>query len=78
MRTDGDGLVLEVAGIEFPLRHYHYDVWTVPYDLPASSPAAGRGGAKVRFDYGNDGKINVVAVPLEPAVSPIRFLRAGD
>ncbi|MDE2691662.1 MAG: serine hydrolase [Acidobacteriota bacterium] len=78
VRTDGDGLVLEVAGIEFPLRHYHYDVWSVPYDLPASSPASGRGGAKVRFDYGNDGKINVVAVPLEPSVSPIRFLRAGD
>jgi len=56
----------------------HYDVWTVPYDLPASSPASGRGGAKVRFDYGNDGKINVVAVPLEPSVSPIRFQRAGD
>lgn len=76
--TDGDGLVLEVAGIELPLRHYHYDVWTVPYDLPASAAAAGRGGAKVRFDYGNDGKINVVAVPLEPSVSPIRFQRAGD
>ncbi len=78
VRTDGDGLVLEVAGIEFPLRHYHYDVWTVPYDLPPGAAASGRGGAKVRFDYGNDGKINVVAVPLEPSVSPIRFQRAGD
>jgi len=78
VRTDGDGLVLEVAGIEFPLRHHHYDVWSVPYDLPPSAAASGRGGAKVRFDYGNDGKINVVAVPLEPSVSPIRFQRAGD
>ena len=78
VRTDGDGLVLEVAGVELPLQHYHYDVWMVPYDLPASAAASGRGGAKVRFDYGDDGKINVVAVPLEPAVPPIRFERAGD
>ena len=78
VRTSGDGLVLEVAGIEFPLQHYHYDIWTVPYDLPASSPASGRGGAKVRFDYGNDGKINVVYLPLEPSIPPIRFDRAAD
>jgi CubicO group peptidase (beta-lactamase class C family) len=78
VRTDGDRLVLEVAGIEFPLQHYHYDVWSVPYDLPASVAAAGQGGTKVRFDYGDDGKIHVVAVPLEPSVSPIRFHRAGD
>lgn len=78
VRADRDGLVLEVAGIEFPLQHYHYDVWSFPYNLPPSAAAAGRGGAKVRFDYGDDGKINVVAVPLEPSVSPIRFQRAGD
>ncbi len=78
VRADGDGLVLEVAGIEFPLRHYHYDVWMVPYDLPPGAAASGRGGAKVRFDYGNDGKIDSVAVPLEPSVSPIRFQRVGD
>ena len=78
VRVDGDGLVLEAVGIEFPLVHYHYDLFTVPYDLPASSAAAVLGGAKVRFDYDNAGAINVVAVPLEPVISPIRFVRSGD
>ncbi len=28
----------------------------------------------IRFDYDDAGAINVVSVPLEPAVSPIRFV----
>ena len=78
VRVHEDGLILEVVGIEFPLKHYHYDLFIVPYDLPASADAAGRGGAKVRFDYDDAGAIKVVSVPLEPAVSPIRFVRASD
>ena len=78
VRVHGDGLILKVVGIEFPLEHYHYDLFAVPYDLPASADAAGFGGVKVRFDYDDAGAINVVAVPLEPAVSPIRFVRASD
>ena len=78
VRVHEDGLILEVVGIEFPLKHYHYDLFIVPYDLPASAGAAGFGGVKVRFDYDDAGAINVVSVPLEPAVSPIRFVRASD
>ena len=78
VRVDGQGLVVEVVGIEFPLAHYHYDLFSVPYDLPESSPAAGFGGAKVRFDYDNAGAINVVSLPLEPVISPIRFVRTSD
>ena len=78
VRVEGDGLVLKVVGIDFPLKHYHYDLFIVPYDLPASAGAAGFGGVKVRFDYDDAGAINVVSVPLEPAVSPTRFVRASD
>ena len=78
VRVEEDGLVLDVVGIEIPLRHYHYDVWSVPYDLPADRLASGFGGLKVRFDYDDAGAINAVSAPLEPAIPPIRFERAGD
>ena len=78
VRVEGDGLILEVVGIEFPLAHYHYDLFIVPYDLPPSAAAAGFGGVKIRFDYDDTGAINVVSVPLEPAISPIRFQRTSD
>ena len=78
VRVEGDGLVLEVVGIEFLLEHYHYDLFSVPYDLPSSAAAAGFGGVKVRFDYDDAGAVNVVSVPLEPAISPIRFERTSD
>ena len=78
VRVEGDGLILEVVGIEFPFAHYHYDLFTVPYDLPPSADAAGFGGVKIRFDYDDAGAINVVSVPLEPAVSPIRFQRTSN
>ena len=78
MRVHEDGLILEVVGIEFLLEHYHYDLFSVPYDLPSSADAAGFGGVKIRFDYDDAGAINVVSVPLEPAVSPIRFERTSD
>ena len=63
VRVEGDGLILEVVGIEFPLAHYHYDLFMVPYDLPPSADAAGFGGVRVRFDYDDAGAINVVSVP---------------
>ena len=79
MRVEGDGLILEgrrhrVPARALPLR---------PVQRPLRSavrarPAAGFGGVKIRFDYDDAGAINVVAVPLEPAVSPIRFVRASD
>ena len=78
VRVEGDGLILVVVGIEFPLEHYHYDLFIVPYDLPADAAAAGFGGVKIRFDYDDAGAINLVSVPLEPAVSPIRFERISD
>ncbi len=78
VRIYEDSLILKVVGIEFPLEHHHYDVLSVPYDLPARRLAAGFGGVKIRFDYDDAGTINVVSVPLEPAVSPIRFQRTSD
>jgi len=78
VRIDGKRLILTVVGIELPLEHYHYDIWSVPYGLPESSPAAGRQGAKIRFDYNNAGAINAVSAPLEPAIAPIRLERSGD
>ena len=78
VQGDDDALMLDVVGIEIPLQHYHYDVFSVPYDLPADRLASGFGGLKVRFDYDNAGAINAVSAPLEPAIPPIRFKRVGD
>lgn len=79
VRTHEDGLVVQVVGIEIPLAHYHYDIWSVPYGLPESSDAAGFGGRKVRFDYDDAGAIQVVAIQVEPTIPAIRFQRAsGD
>ncbi len=78
VRVHEDGLVLDVAGLEFPIVHYHYDIFMVPYDLPPFADAAANGGTKVRFDYGGDGAISVVSVPLEPSVAPVRFERVAD
>jgi CubicO group peptidase (beta-lactamase class C family) len=62
---DGQLMVATYAG-EFPLNHYHYDIFEL--DFPT-------GALKVSFATGMDGKIKNMEAPLEQALpdSPIVF-----
>jgi CubicO group peptidase (beta-lactamase class C family) len=73
VKKPGEGLEGSVSGITFPLEHYHYDVFRVPYDLEA--PLDQIGGRKAQFFYDTAGAIDRVALPLEEAVPDIVFTR---
>ena len=73
VKKSGEGLEGSVAGITFPLEHYHYDVFRVPYDLEA--PLDEIGGRKAQFFYDKSGAIDRVVLPLEEAVPDIVFTR---
>jgi CubicO group peptidase (beta-lactamase class C family) len=69
--TAGKGLTLKFDGLDVPLEHYHYDVFRI-------APLAGRAvplTGLVQFKMGPDGKVNRVAIPLEPAIAPIELKR---
>lgn len=74
----GDTLQLQVVGLEVPLRHYHYDVFLVPYDLPEDDVVSSFGGWKVRFEYDDAGEITRLSVPLEGALPKIAFDRVQE
>ena len=70
------GGVLHVAGFgeEVVLDHYHYDVFTVAFP---GDPTENTGleGMPLRFDYGTDGVIREVTMPVERAIDPVVFKR---
>lgn len=71
--TERDGVLrLEWDGDEVVLTHYHYDVFEVRHTGP-NTPLEGR----LQFQMGMNGTLDRLAVPLEPAVDPIVFRRAG-
>ncbi len=70
----GESLVLEYNGISAPLEHWHFDVFRA--GLNPDDPAFE--DTKIQFHNDMDGEVEVVSVPLEPAVAPIRFTRRPD
>lgn len=64
--TEKDGkLMMTIPAGEFPLNHYHYDIFEL--DTPL-------GKLKANFLTGMDGKISTMNVPLEPGLEdPIEF-----
>jgi len=64
-------LVVQWDRDEALLTHYHYDVFEVKHVGP-DTPLEGR----LQFLMAMNGKIDRLAVPLEPAVDPIEFRRA--
>ncbi|MBL8959808.1 MAG: serine hydrolase [Gemmatimonadetes bacterium] len=71
---DGAGLRLRLGNYEFPLPHYHYDVFRLT--PPVGNPVHNRFRFLVRFEPATDGSIGSVAIPMEPTVPPIIYQRA--
>jgi hypothetical protein len=71
----GGRLVLTMEEFVAPLEHFHYDVFR---------GVKGEGGddrfenTRVTFSYGSNGKVDSVAIPIEPAGAPIVFSRKAD
>lgn len=68
------GLVLRFNGIETPLEHWHYDVWSgAETDGDATFE-----GQKLIFRSNLDGAVAAVESRMEPMVDPITFERIPD
>ena len=70
MRIITDGDRLRWRGLGLPMEHRHSDV----FDLVAE-PAAWPGNKTVQLISTDEGDIESLKVPLEPAVAPIVFRR---
>jgi hypothetical protein len=68
----GTGLSAKIDEFVTPFEHFHYDVFrsVKPNDAPWI-----RGTARITFTSGANGKIESVAVPMEPSVPDIVFKR---
>jgi CubicO group peptidase (beta-lactamase class C family) len=67
----GDDFTMKLNAVDFPLKHFHYDVFEVPEK--GGSPF---GGFKVRFLTNMDGDIDSIAIPFESDAPEILFTRA--
>jgi CubicO group peptidase (beta-lactamase class C family) len=70
--VDGE-LRVATVGFEWPMEHYHYDVFRVKEGLEGRN--AGFAGLPVTFRYDRSGSIERVEIPLERNVSDIVFER---
>ena len=70
---DPDGLRLTFGAYEFPLPHFHYDVFR--FAPPAGNPVHNRFRWLVTFNTAADGSVGSISAPVEPTVPPIVFLR---
>lgn len=69
----GDELRLRLGVFEFPLPHFHYDVFK--FAPPAGDPVHNRFRFRVTFQTDLDGTVGAVAIPMEPSVPPLLFTR---
>ena len=70
---DANGLRLRFGAYEFPLPHFHYDVFK--FAPPAGDPVHNRFRWRVTFQTDPDGNIASLSAPVEPTVTPIIFTR---
>jgi len=70
---EGGELSVTFHDMTSPLSHYHYDIFEVP-----ESDLDPMGGTKATFLYNKRGLIDRLAVPMEPAVDDIVFVRVPD
>jgi CubicO group peptidase (beta-lactamase class C family) len=69
----GGGLRARFGAYEFPLPHFHYDVFRLA--PPAGDPVHNRFRWRVTFQTDVDGTIGSLSAPVEPSVPPIVFTR---
>ena len=75
VRHDGGALRLTLDSLDLTLEHFHYDVFRGVRSGGAPNPLEGE---RVRFSYGAAGKVDSLAIALEPAVAEIVFKRTRD
>jgi CubicO group peptidase (beta-lactamase class C family) len=68
-----DGLLVKLNKLTFHMKHYHYDVFEVPFD--PQNPFAKQ---KLSFFGDLNGDISSLSMPLEPRVKDIVFTRMPD
>jgi CubicO group peptidase (beta-lactamase class C family) len=68
-----DGLLVKLNKLSFHMKHYHYDVFEVPFD--PQDPFAKQ---KLSFFGDLNGDISSLSMPLEPRVKDIVFTRMPD
>jgi CubicO group peptidase (beta-lactamase class C family) len=66
-----DKLAATYNSIDFPMEHYHYDIFEMTYELFDMS-------MKVSFFNDVKGNISTLALPLEPSVKDIVFTRMPE
>lgn len=69
VKVAGGALQFALNDLSSPLQHYHYDVFNTPQGTQVIS------GLKMRFLSGMDGKVDRIAIPLEPDAGDIVFTR---
>jgi CubicO group peptidase (beta-lactamase class C family) len=74
---DEQGLSLRRNTLVVPLEHWHYDIWAPrPLDLfPIHAPHAFDRSSRISFGADPDGRVENLAITLEPALAPVRFTR---
>jgi CubicO group peptidase (beta-lactamase class C family) len=70
---EGDSLVGRYGSFRSTLRHDRYDVFELHPEVGGNEQTI-----KVQFEMAMDGTIDEAAIPLEPAVDPIVFMRTAD
>jgi CubicO group peptidase (beta-lactamase class C family) len=70
-------LTLVRGSLRLPLEHWHYDAWVAQKNdhFGIHAPHAFDPSSRIVFETDPDGEICGLLVPLEPAVSPIKFLK---
>lgn len=66
----GERLMLTYNAFTTPLDHWHYEVFRAPEDSKNRLQRA-----RVQFETDLEGEVSAVALPFEPNVQPIRFIR---
>lgn len=67
VQVRGDGLALVFEKFDLAMSHWHYDVFHLDPEKLEGAPVSGL----VQFLMNADGKVDRVAIPLEPAIAPI-------
>lgn len=71
VRVADGGLTMKYDKFDMPMGHHHYDVFYLDPEKLKGMPLAGL----VQFLMNPDGKVDRVAIPLEPAIAPIILTR---
>jgi len=71
--AEPDGLLVNLNKLPMHAKHYHYDVFEVPYD-----PQNPFSKQKIQFFSDLNGEISSLAMPLEPRVKDMVFTRKPD